>query len=418
LLTVVAQDGQPVGDTSLLDEIVREGARRMLAAALEAEVDAYIAELADQRDERGRRLVVRNGHAKPRTVTTSAGAVEVAAPRVNDKRSDPVTGQRCRFASAILPPWCRRSPKVAEVLPLLYLHGLSTGDFVPALERFLGSAAGLSAATVTRLSAQWQDDYQAFCRRDLADADYVYVWADGIHTRVRLEEAKLCLLVMVGVRADGHKELIALADGYRESVESWADLLRDAARRGMRAPVLAIADGALGFWGALGEVFPDTRAQRDWVHKTANVLAALPKSAHPGAKNALREIYNAEDRRHALDAVASFTTLYGAKFPKAVAKITDDLEQLLAFYDFPAAHWVHLRTSNPIESTFATVRHRTKVTKGPGSRAAGLAMAFKLIESAQDRWRCVNAPHLVPLVRAGARFINGQLVERPEEDAA
>lgn len=418
MLTVVAQDGQPVGDASLLDEIVREGARRMLAAALEAEVDAYIAELVDERDERGRRLVVRNGHAKPRTVTTSAGAVGVAAPRVNDKRTDPVTGERKRFASAILPPWVRKSPKVAEVLPLLYLHGLSTGDFVPALEQFLGSAAGLSAATVTRLSTQWQDDYQAFCRRDLSGADYVYTWADGIHVRVRLEETKLCLLVLVGVRADGRKELIALADGYRESVESWADLLRDAARRGMRAPVLAVADGALGFWGALREVFPQTREQRDWVHKTANVLSALPRSAHPGAKKALQEIYNAEDRRHARDAAAVFKSLYGAKFTKAVAKITDDLDALLAFYDFPAEHWVHLRTSNPIESTFATVRHRTKVTKGPGSRAAGLAMAFKLIESAQDRWRAVNAPHLVPLVRAGARFVNGRLVERPDEHAA
>jgi len=417
MLTVVAADGQPEEGSSLIDEIVREGARRMLAAALEAEVDAYIAELADQRGERGRRLVVCNGHAKPRQVMTAAGAVEVTAPRVNDKRTDPVTGERKRFSSAILPPWARKSPKVAEVLPLLYLHGLSTGDFVPALEQFLGTAAGLSSSTVARLTAQWQDDYQAFCRRDLSGVDYVYVWADGIHVRVRLEEAKLCLLVLVGVRADGRKELIALADGYRESTESWADLLRDAARRGMRAPVLAVADGALGFWGALREVFPDTREQRDWVHKTANVLAALSKSAHPGAKKALQDIYNAEDRQHALDAVARLKSLYGAKFGKAVTKVTDDVEALLAFYDFPAEHWVHLRTSNPIESTFATVRHRTRVTKGPGSRAAGLAMAFKLIESAQDRWRAVNAPHLVALVRAGATFVNGQLVERPDEHA-
>jgi transposase-like protein len=418
MLTVVGQDGSAGDGSSLIDEIVREGARRMLAAALEAEVDAYIAELAGERDERGRRLVVRNGHATCRQVMTSAGAVEVTAPRVNDKRTDPVTGERKRFASAILPPWARKSPKIAEVLPLLYLHGLSTGDFVPALEQFLGSSAGLSATTVARLTAQWQDDYQAFCQRDLCGADYVYVWADGIHVRVRLEETKLCLLVLVGVRADGRKELIALADGYRESTESWADLLRDAARRGMRAPVLAVADGALGFWGALREVFPHTREQRDWVHKTANVLAAMPKSAHPGAKKALQDIYNAEDRHRALDAVATLQSLYGTKFGKAVAKVTDDIDALLTFYDFPAEHWVHLRTSNPIESTFATVRHRTRVTKGPGSRAAGLAMAFKLIESAQDRWRAVNAPHLVALVRAGARFVNGELLERPDEQAA
>jgi putative transposase len=238
------------------------------------------------------------------------------------------------------------------------------------------------------------------------------------HVNVRLDEDKLCLLVIVGVRADGTKELVALADGYRESTGSWADLLRDCARRGMRAPVLAVGDGALGFWAALREVFPDTRAQRDWVHKTANVLSALPKSAHPGAKAALAEIWGAEDKRHAQVAAKRFTDAYGAKFAKAAAKVTDDLDVLLTFYDFPAEHWVHLRTSNPIESTFATVRHRTRVTKGPGSRAAGLAMAFKLIEAAQERWRAVNAPHLVALVRTGATFVNGQLVERPTEVAA
>ena len=246
--------------------------------------------------------------------------------------------------------------------------------------------------------------------------DYVYLWADGIHVNIRLEEHKLCLLVLIGVRADGRKELVALADGYRESCESWAELLRDCARRGMRAPVLAVGDGALGFWGGLREVFPETREQRCWVHKTANVLAALPKSAHPGAKKALAEIWNAEDRRHALDAVTAFEGAYGAKFGKAVAKVRDDLDELLAFYDFPAEHWQHLRTTNPIESTFATVRHRTRVTRGPGSRAAGLAMAFKLIEAAQDRWRAVNGPHLVALVRAGARFDAGKLVERPTEN--
>jgi transposase-like protein len=421
MLTVVADDcpdhqGAKDGSSSLIDEIVREGARRMLAEALQAEVDAYIAAFAGERDEYGRRLVVRNGSHQPREVLTSAGSVEVTAPRVNDKRTDPQTGERKRFSSAILPPWARKTPKITEVLPLLYLHGLSSGDFVPALGQFLGSSAGLSPAVITRLTGQWQAEQRAFAARDLSGADYVYLWADGIHVNIRLEEHKLCLLVMIGVRADGRKELVALADGYRESAESWADLLRDCARRGMRAPVLAAGDGALGFWGALREVFPQTTEQRCWFHKAANVLAALPKSAHPGAKKALAEIWGAEDRRHALDAVTAFKGAYGAKFPKAVAKITDDLDQLLAFYDYPAEHWVHLRTTNPIESTFATVRHRTKVTKGPGSRAAGLAMAFKLIESAQDRWRAVNAPHLVALVRAGATFINGQLIERPGED--
>jgi len=348
VLTVVAEDGVRREDVSLLDDVVREGARRMLTAALEAEVDAYLAELSQERDERGRRLVVRNGHAQPREVMTAAGAVEVRAPRVNDKRIDVESGQRKRFRSVILPPWCRKSPKVAEVLPLLYLHGLSTGDFVPALEGFLGSAAGLSSATITRLTKQWTDDYHAFCQRDLSGVDYVYVWVDGIHVNVRLDEDKLCLLVIVGVRADGTKELVALADGYRESTGSWADLLRDCARRGMRAPVLAVGDGALGFWAALREVFPDTRAQRCWFHKVANVLSALPKSAHSGAKNALAEIYNAEDKRHAQAAAKAFTAAYGAKFPKATAKITDDLDVLLSFYDYPAEHWIHLRTTNPI----------------------------------------------------------------------
>jgi transposase-like protein len=422
MLTVVPGDGSgheggKDGSRSLIDEIVREGARRMLAEALQAEVEAYIAAHAAERDGNGRRLVVRNGCHQPREVLTSAGAVEVIVPRVNDKRTDPATGERKRFRSAILPPWARKTPKITEVLPLLYLHGLSSGDFVPALGQFLGSAAGLSAAVITRLTETWKAEQRAFAQRDLSGVDYVYLWADGIHVNIRLEEHKLCLLVMIGVRADGRKELIALADGYRESAESWADLLRDCARRGMRAPVLAVGDGALGFWNGLREVFPQAREGRCWFHKTANVLAALPKSAHPGAKKGLAEIWGAEDKPHALAAVKAFEAAYGAKFPKATAKITDDVQELLAFFDYPADHWVHLRTTNPIESTFATVRHRTKVTKGPGSRAAGLAMAFKLIESAQDRWRAVNAPHLVALVRAGATFTNGKLVERPGEEA-
>ena len=282
----------------------------------------------------------------------SAGAVEVTVPRVNDRRVDPDTGERARFSSAILPPWCRKTPKITEVLPLLYRHGpfprLSTGDFVPALGQFLGSVAGLSASVITKLTETWKAEQRAFSARDLSGVDYVYLWVDGIHVNIRLDEHKLCLLVMIGVRADGRKELVALTDGYRESTESWADLLRDCARRGMRAPVLAIGDGALGFWGALREVFPQAREQRCWFHKIANVLGALPKSAHPGAKKALAEIWNAEDRRRALDAVRAFEAAYGAKFPKAVAKITDDVEVLLAFYDYPAEHWIHLRTTDEI----------------------------------------------------------------------
>lgn len=377
MLSVVNADGTTADGSSLIDEIVREGARRMLAAALEAEVNAYVVELADQRDDKGHRLVVRNGYHQPRKVTTAAGVVEVKAPRVNDKRVDAETGERKRFSSAIPPPWCRKSPKISEVLPLLYLHGLSSGDFVPALQQFLGSSAGLSPATVTRLTQQWQADHAAFLDRDLEEVDYVYVWADGIHLNVRLEEARACVLVLIGVRADGSKELVALEDGYGESGDSWADLLRDCARRGMRAPVRAVGDGALGFWKALAEVFPTTREQRCWVHKTANVLDAMPKSAQPGAKKAIQDIYNAEDKQHAQAAIKTFTQLYNAKFPKAVKKITDDEAELLAFFEFPAEHWIHLRTTNPIESTFSTVRLRTKVTRGAGSRSAALAMVFK-----------------------------------------
>ena len=418
MLTVVhdvaqANDTRSGAGRSLLDEIVRDGARQMLAAALQAEVAAYVDQFVDQVDEKGHRLVVRNGHHNVREVLTGAGAIEVKAPRVNDKRVDPETGERQRFSSKILPAWARKSPQMAEVLPLLYLHGLSSSDFGPALEQFLGSGAGLSAPAITRLTAQWQDEAAAFGRRDLSGTDYVYLWVDGIHLKVRLEQDKLCLLVMLGVRADGRKELVALTDGYRESADSWADLLRDCRRRGMRAPVLAVGDGALGFWKAVREVFPDTREQRCWFHKQANVLAALPKSAHPGAIAAMREIAGAEDIDHAQVAVKAFELDYGAKFPKAVAKIVDDLDVLLEFYHYPAEHWVHLRTTNPIESTFATVRLRTKVTKGPGSRAAGIAMAYKLIDAAQARWRAVNAPHLVALVRAGAVFHKGKLLERP-----
>jgi putative transposase len=415
MLSVIADDAAQ-GELRLeLDELFREGARRMLAAALEAEVDAYLAAHAAERDERGRRLVVRNGHAPARTITSGVGQVEVVRPRVDDRRVDATTGARMQFRSMLLPRWCRRSPKVAEVLPLLYLHGLSGGDFVPALEAFFGTAAGLSASVVTRLVEQWQAERAAFARRDLRGVDYVYCWADGVHFNVRLgDQGRLCCLVIVGVRADGRKELVAIADGERESTDAWAELLRDLRRRGMRAPVVMVGDGALGLWRALGEVFPTTREQRCWVHKLANVLNAMPKSVQAGARRALNEIIQAEDRTHAERAIQALVSDYGAKWPKAVAKVVDDQEALLTFFDYPAEHWLHLRTTNPIESTFSPVRARTRVTKGPGSRDAGLAMVFKLLEAAEGRWRAVNGPHLVALVRAGARFERGKLVERPE----
>ena len=415
MLSVVADEQARAELTTDLDALLREGARRMLAVALETEVEAYIAAHTELVDEHGHRLVVRNGHAPARTLATGVGQVEVVRPRVDDRRLDAATGQRVQFHSVILPRWCRRSPKVAEVLPLLYLHGLSSLDFVPALEAFFGASVGLSASVITRLTVQWQAEREAFLQRDLHDRDYVYCWADGIHFNLRLADGRLCCLVIVGVRADGTKELVAVADGQRESGDDWAELLRDLRRRGMRAPVVMVGDGALGLWRALREVFPATREQRCWVHKVRNVLGALPKSVQAGARKALHEIIQAEDRTHAERAIQALVSDYGAKWPKAVAKVVDDTEALLTFFDYPAEHWLHLRTTNPIESTFSPVRARTGVTKGPGSKDAGLAMVFKLLEAAEGRWRAVNGPHLVALVRAGARFDKGRLVERPKE---
>jgi transposase-like protein len=416
MLSVIPDEAAQAELRLELDELFREGARRMLAAALEAEVEAYIAAHAELLDEHGLRLVVRNGHAPARSITTGVGQVEVVRPRVDDRRADPATGERMRFQSVLLPRWCRRSPKVAAVLPLLYLHGLSSSDFVPALTELFGSPLGLSASVITRLCEQWQAERQAFGKRDLSEVDYVYCWADGIHFNIRLgEQGRLCCLVLVGVRADGTKELVAVSDGTRESTDDWAELLRDLRRRGMGAPVVMVGDGALGLWRALREVFPATREQRCWVHKVANVLNALPKSVQAGARRALNEIAQAEDRTHAERAIQALVNDYGAKWPKAIAKITDDCEALLTFFDYPAEHWLHLRTTNPTESTFSPVRARTRVTKGPGSKDAGLAMVFKLLEAAEGRWRAVNGPHLVALVRAGARFEKGRLVERPKE---
>jgi transposase-like protein len=402
---------QPKDFSSDLDEIAREGARRMLAQALEAEVADYIARHQEQ-DDNGYAMVVRNGKARARKVTLGSGTIEVRAPRVDDRR-ECEDGSRARFTSQILPPYMRRSPKVAEVLPILYLRGLSTGDFQEGLAALLGDdASGLSPTAITRLIAAWQADYEAFQKRDLSDRDYVYVWADGVHFRIRLEEDRLCALVMIGVRPDGTKELIAIEDGYRESTESWAMVLRDLKRRGMRAPVLAVGDGALGFWKALRDVWPETREQRCWVHRIANVLDKLPKRLHAKAKKALHEIMRADTRKAAQRAIERFEADYGAKYPKAVAALRRDEAELLTFFDFPAEHWLHLRTGNVIESPFATVRLRQRVTKGAGSRQKGLLMAFELLAMAERRWRRINAPQLVPLVRAGVRFPDGVEMER------
>ena len=397
-----------------LDELAREGARRMIAVALQLEVEEYVSRHRGERDVAGHAVVVRNGTARPRTVTTGVGPIPVAAPRVNDRRI--VEGQRQRFTSAIVPPYLRRSPRLAGVLPLLYLHGLSSGDFREALPALLGpEAAGLSPSTITRLTKSWTAEYEAFRRRDLADRDYVYLWADGIHFTIRLEDERLCALVLIGVRPDGSKEVVALEDGYRESAESWRTVLRDLKRRGMRAPVLAVGDGALGFWAAVREVWPETAEQRCWVHRIANVLDKLPQSLQPRAKQALHAMLYAETRGACEREIHRFTAEYRVKYPKAVAALTTDQDRLLTLFDYPAEHWKHLRTTNPIESTFATVRLRERVTKGAGSRTAGLTMAFKLLEVAQGHWRRLDGAELIPLVRAGVRFVDGVRVERHEK---
>lgn len=396
-----------------LDEIAREGARRMLAQALEAEVTAYVEEHQGVRDDEGHALVVRNGRARPRQVTVGSGTIVVEAPRVHDRRE----GER--FTSKILPPYMRKSPKVAEVLPLLYLRGLSTGDFQEALPVLLGQAAsGLSPSAITRLIGQWGAEYERFRHRDLSGEAYVYVWVDGVHFRVRLEEDRLCTLVMIGVKCDGSKELIAVEDGYRESEESWSTVLRDLQTRGMQRPLLAIGDGALGFWKAARNVWPQTRGQRCWVHRLANVLDNLPKRLQARAKRMLHEIMNAETKKDAKAEIARFDAEFGPKYPKAMAALHRDEELLLTFFDFPAEHWQHIRSTNAIESSFATVRLRTRVTKGAGTRARALTMAFKLLAMAEKRWRRISASHLVTLVAAEEKFVNGIQTSASRREAA
>jgi putative transposase len=392
-----------------LDDLAREGARRMIAAALEAEVDEYVSSFTGEVGEDGRRLVVRNGHARERRVTVGSGTVPVRAPRVNDKRVEEETGERRRFSSRILPAYARRSPKVTEVLPILYLHGLSTGDFAPALRDLLGEdASGLSASSIQRLTEAWQAEHEAFRKQELCFHQYAYWFVDGVHVSVRLgEDARLCLLVVIGVREDGAKELLAVEDGYRESTESWACVMRDLKARGVNEPRLVVGDGALGAWAALRDVFPNARRQACWVHKTANVLDCLPKRLQPRAKGLLHEIMEAPTLAQAGYARQRLREEFDAKYPKALAKLDRDWQHLTAFYDFPAEHWRHIRTSNAIESSFATVKLRTRVTKGAGSKKAALAMAYKLLDTAQGRWRRFTGHELVADVLDGVNYKDG-----------
>ena len=401
-------------DTSPLDELVREGARRMIQAAIDAEVDGFIERHSVRVDELGRRLVVKNGSLPAREILTGAGPVEIKQGRVRDKSKDP--DRRVDFTPSVLPAYLRRTDKIEELIPWLYLKGVSTGDFAEALQSLLGeNAKGLSANVVVRLKEQWGEEYDAWNRRDLNDKNYVYVWADGIHAKVRLEDdanKKQCILVLIGATADGQKELIAVLDGYRESEQSWSELLLDLKQRGLASvPKIAVGDGALGFWAALRKVFPTTTEQRCWVHKTANVLNKLPKSVQPKAKGDLHEIWQAETRAEAVVAFDHFLEKYQAKYLGACDCLKKDRDVLLAFYDFPAEHWGHLRTTNPIESTFATIRLRHRKTKGNGTRRASLTMMFKLAESAAKKWNRLRNHEKITLVLEGRSFHDGILQE-------
>ena len=391
-----------------LTQVLRLGARRLLADAVEAEVEAFIAAHGDLADEAGRRRVVRHGYQPEREVQTGIGAVAVRRPRVRDRQPDSGRG-RIRFTSSILPPYLRRAKSVEELLPWLYLKGISTGDFGEALAALLGpDAPGLSATTVTRLKTAWAEEYERWLRRDLSAKRYVYLWADGVYFSPRLEHDKQCLLVIIGADEIGNKDIVGLSDGYRESEQSWCELLLDLKRRGLTAsPELATGDGALGFWKALRQVYGHTREQRCWVHKTANVLNKLPKSVQGKAKGHLQDIWMAETRVDAENAFDFFLQAYSAKYPKAVECLVKDRDRLLTFYDFPAEHWKHVRTSNPIESTFATVRLRTTKTKGCLSRNTALAMVFKLLLSARRKWRRLNGSNHLAEVIQGVTFKDG-----------
>jgi putative transposase len=400
-----------VPSQDVLTDLLRDGARRLLAQAIEAEVASWIDDHAHLKDDQGRRQVVRNGHLPERAIPTGIGAVNVQQPRVRDRRP---ADQREAFTSAILPPYLRKTKSLEGLLPWLYLKGVSTGDFSEALQAILGpDAPGLSATTITRLKATWEDEFAVWNKRSLAGKHYVYVWADGVHFNIRLEGGRQCILVLMGATAEGKKELIAVADGYRESDQSWRELLLDVKSRGLEVePSLAIGDGALGFWKAIRQVWDTTREQRCWVHKMANILDKLPKGVQAKAKAALHEIYGAETKVGAEKAFELFVKTYRAKYPKATECLEKDKEVLLAFYDFPAEHWVHIRTTNPIESVFSTVRLRHDKTKGSGSRVACLTMVFKLMESASKVWRSLNGSPLLAEIVKGTVFKDG-IKEKP-----
>ena len=402
------------GSDDVLTAVLRGGARQLLTQAVEAEVASWIEIHQHLVGADGHRMVVRNGHLPTRSILTALGDVQVTQPRVHDRRPADELDENSeaveRFRSKILPPYLRKTKSIEELIPWLYLKGVSTGDFTEALQALLGpNASGLSATTITRLISTWQQDYELWNKRSLEGKKYVYVWADGVHFNIRLEEDHQCILVLMGATAEGSKELIAVVDGYRESEQSWRELLLSCKQRGLTMdPKLATGDGALGFWKALPQVYPSTRTQRCWVHKMANVLDKLPKRVQPGAKAALHEIWMAPSRADAQQAFDEFIEKFAAKYPKAATCLEKDREVLLTFYDFPAEHWIHVRTTNPIESTFATVRLRHRRTKGSGSRAACLAMVFKLMENASRRWRSLNAAALIPDVIAGIQFIDGE----------
>lgn len=393
-----------------LEEIARQGARDFLQRALEAEVAEFLAAYDALRDERGRQRVVRNGYLPERDILTGIGPLTIHQPRLRDRAGEE---DRIRFSSAIIPPYLRRSESMDALIPWLYLKGVSAGQMEDALSRLVGEAQNLSASVVLRLKDEWVAELRAWQERDLSQKHYAYFWVDGIYCNARLEGERQCLLIVIGATMEGAKELVAVLDGVRESEQSWYELLLDLKGRGLHiGPRLSVGDGALGFWSALRKVYPGSKEQRCWVHKTANVLDKLPKGLHARAKESLRQVYNAETREAALRAVDQFVQKFAAKYPKASECLVKDLEELLAFYDFPAEHWKHLRTTNPIESAFATVRLRHRQTKGSGSRLAALAMVFKLLQSAERYWKRLNGSHFIPEVLQGTTFVDGIITHR------
>ena len=411
---------QPESVEDPLTEIARDGARRMLAAALRAEADAFVAQHAEEILPDGRQRVVRHGYGPKRSIQTGIGALDVQRPKVRDRAPDVPAEKKIRFTSAILPKWARRSRSLDALLPVLYLRGISMGDFQEALAAILGKdAPNLSPSVISRLTGEWQQEYDRWQRRDLSARRYVYIWADGVYLQARMEPQAECMLVILGATPEGKKEIVGFQVGVRESAQSWRELLVDIKARGLGVPPeIAVGDGAMGFWKALDEVFPGTRHQRCWVHKTANVLNKFPKSMQPAVKAELREIWQAETRAAAQTAMNTFAEKYGAKYEKAVTCLTKDREALLAFYDFPADHWDHLRTGNPIESVFATVRHRTVRTKGALSQKTAKLMVFKLVQAAAKTWRRLKGANQLPLVIEGVTFTDGVAASVAENRAA